>query len=71
MLLPFAGYTQEKEKTDSIGVATMPEDGMIVLDLRAEADSTVGDAHFEYSPDHPEHRIIIKHLEEFLIVNIS
>lgn len=49
-------------KLDSIGVATMLEDGTIALKLRAESGSTVGHSHFEYKPDDPQYKEIREHI---------
>jgi len=51
------------KKTDSIGQATMNQDGTIVLQLRAEGDDgTVGDALFTYPPTHEDYKMILEHL---------
>lgn len=54
----------DEEQTESIGTATMSEDGTIVLMLRAEDEesSTVGDAMFEYPTDHLQYGEILEHL---------
>lgn len=45
------------------GVATMRQDGTIVLTLRAKGgEGTVGDAQFVYPPKHPEYKNILKHI---------
>ena len=57
---------QEKiiEKTESIGIAEIKEDGTIVLKLRAEGPIGIrGDAMFEYTPNHPEYKNILEHIE--------
>lgn len=46
----------------SIGMATMKEDGTIVLNLRAEGPGILGDAQFVYPPSHPEYEKIRSHL---------
>jgi hypothetical protein len=48
-----------------IGIATMREDGTIVLQLRAEDDQGVrmGDASFQYPPTHPRYKEILDHIE--------
>ncbi len=49
--------------TDSIGTATMKEDGTIVLQLRAEApDGTHGSSLFTYGPDDKDYASVLKHL---------
>ena len=63
---PLSGPTQaaeaEKEK-DSIGVATMKDDGTIVLRLRANAPSdAVGEGTLVYPPTHPEYQKILSHI---------
>ena len=50
-------------KQDSIGWATMKEDGTLILDLRAEAKGgVVGHARFVYGPDHPQYAAMIAHV---------
>jgi hypothetical protein len=47
----------------SIGVATMKEDGTIVLDLRAEgAGGVLGDARMTYPPGHAQYADVLRHL---------
>jgi hypothetical protein len=47
----------------NIGVATMTEDGTIVLDLRAEeTDGTIGDARLTYPKTHADYQKILDHL---------
>ncbi len=47
----------------AIGLATMEEDGTIVLQLRAEgAGGELGDALLRYAPGHPQYEGILKHL---------
>ncbi len=47
----------------SIGSATMRENGVIILQLRAEAeDGRVGHGYLEYPPEHPQYNSIIEHL---------
>jgi hypothetical protein len=47
----------------SIGTATMSDDKMIILQLRAEGeDEMLGDARFEYRPDDPMYDEIMKHV---------
>ena len=49
--------------TDSIGSATMKEDGTIVLQLRAEGPNGItGDALLTYPPDHADYRKILDHV---------
>ena len=48
---------------DSIGSASMKDDGTLVLRLRAEAeDGTVGEGYFTYAPDHAEYATILEHV---------
>ena len=50
--------------SDSIGAATMDDDGTLTLQLRAEGPGgIVGDALLVYAPTHPEYAEIKKHLE--------
>lgn len=51
-----------EQKQKSIGVATMKEDGTIVLDLRAEGPDIIGDAQFTYGPEHAEYQNVLAHL---------
>ena len=52
----------EKEK-DSIGVATMKDDGTIVLRLRAKAaNGATGEGTLVYPPTHPEYQNILSHV---------
>jgi hypothetical protein len=51
------------EKLQSIGQATMKEDGTIILRLRAETDDgALGEALFTYSPTDEDYNSILKHL---------
>ncbi len=60
--IPYRGLVSNVK--NSIGVATMRADGIIALQLRAEAeDGSVGDAYFEYLPSDPDYQNIIDHLE--------
>jgi len=46
-----------------IGTARLTDQGVLVLQLRAEApDGTIGDALLQYAPDHPEYSAWIEHL---------
>ena len=47
---------------DSIGSATMNNDGTIVLQLRAESPNAIGDAQLFYPPNHPRYNYILKHI---------
>jgi hypothetical protein len=49
--------------SESIGVATLKDDGTIVLRLRARSPSgALGEALLTYSPDHPRYRDILSHI---------
>lgn len=62
------GGTKQKPESpegqmQSIGAATMKDDGTIVLQLRAEsADGAVGDALITYAPSHAKYASVLKHL---------
>ncbi len=50
-------------QVESIGSATMKEDGTLVLQLRAEGEGgMVGDAYFEYKPDDLRYQETLDHL---------
>jgi hypothetical protein len=54
---------RESPLPESIGAATMLEDGTLVLDLRAEdASGRRGDARRVYRKDHPRYRAVLDHL---------
>lgn len=49
--------------SESIGTATMTDDGTIVLDLRAEGpDGAHGDARLVYPKSHPQYASILEHI---------
>ena len=50
------------QQQGSIGVATMREDGTIVLQLRAEGPGVVGDGTLEYPQSHEQYRYVLDHL---------
>ena len=51
------------KETESIGRATMTEDGTIVLDLRAVSpQGQVGIGRLSYPPSHPQYQEILKHI---------
>lgn len=51
------------DPVESIGIATMDDEGTLHLLLRAEDPSgAVGDAVFEYPPGHEDYQDMIKHL---------
>jgi hypothetical protein len=55
---------ESKEKTEpSIGVATMKDDGTIVLRLRATTtQGSVGETSLVYPPSHPDYQKILAHI---------
>lgn len=60
---PRAQKTKRPHMADSIGTATMNDDGTLVLRLRAEAeDGTVGEGFFTYAPGDPDYESVLKHL---------
>lgn len=59
------GNNQNNQETtpDSIGAATMTDDRVIQLQLRAEGPGgLVGDGFFSYPPDHPRYQEILDHV---------
>jgi hypothetical protein len=53
-----------EEPQGSIGVATMKDDGTIVLRLRAKTPhGGVGEGSLIYPPTHPEYKKILSHIE--------
>lgn len=53
----------QAQTNDSIGSATMTDDGTLILDLRAEdPDGTVGHARFVYGKDDSDYADVLKHL---------
>lgn len=53
---------QEHQDDHPIGTAKMLADGTLVLALRAETESAVGHAEFQYAKDDPEYARILKHI---------
>ena len=54
---------KETKEPESIGRATMKEDGTIILDLKAVGeDGQVGSGRLVYAPSHPEYEKIKKHI---------
>jgi hypothetical protein len=49
-------------ETESIGSATMKDDGSIVLQLRAQSNGAIGDAVFVYRRGDPNYDSILKHI---------
>ena len=47
----------------SIGEASMLQDGTIILQLRAEGESVIGDAMFTFSPDDERYNEILEHIK--------
>jgi len=57
-----ANKTQSKLRS-SIGIATMTEDGTVILQLRSESpDGSIGEAQLVYPKDHKQYSEILKHL---------
>jgi hypothetical protein len=51
------------EQPASIGVATMQQDGTIILQLRAESPGgIIGDSQIRYSPSDPKYQTVLAHL---------
>lgn len=51
------------EANEYIGMATMEDDGTLVLDLRAEEDGgLVGHGRVTYAPDDPHYQEVLDHL---------
>lgn len=61
---PSTESSTQRREPDSIGMATMEQDGTIVLLLRAEevGGTTIGDACLQYPPTHPDYQEILSHL---------
>lgn len=58
-----AAKSGESAEADSIGSATMKDDGTILLQLRAEGPGgMLGDALVVYKPDDPKYQEILDHL---------
>jgi hypothetical protein len=61
--VPNASSEALRPASESIGVATMSDDGVIRLQLRADgANGEVGDALLTYTPDNPDYASVIAHL---------
>jgi hypothetical protein len=57
------GKSEQVSEAESIGSATMKEDGTIVLMLRAEGPGGMtGDALITYKPDDPKYQETLEHL---------
>jgi len=52
----------DSKPKESIGSATMSEDGTIRLMLRATGGGAVGDALVVYAPTHKDYAMVLKHL---------
>lgn len=49
--------------SNSIGIATRKPDGTITLQLRSQdADTMIAEGQFDYPPDHPQYRLIARHV---------
>ncbi|HEY3451045.1 MAG TPA: hypothetical protein VGK67_32105 [Myxococcales bacterium] len=59
---PEKAPAKPEKAPESIGSATMKEDGTIVMMLRATGGGAVGDAMLTYPKSHPEYANILKHL---------
>lgn len=56
-------HSAAPRNSESIGTATMTEDGTLVLDLRAEGpDGAHGDARLVYPKSHPQYASILEHI---------
>lgn len=53
---------QDEKQEQFIGVATMEEDGTIVLRLRAKTGGRMGEGLLTYPPTHPEYKKILSHI---------
>jgi len=52
-----------EDRPASIGMATMAEDGTLIVDIRAESpQGDIGDARFVYPPTHPRYQNVLRHL---------
>lgn len=59
---PGKAPAKQEKAPESIGSATMKDDGTIVMMLRATGGGAVGDAMFAYPKTHPEYGKILEHL---------
>jgi hypothetical protein len=61
---PAAAAPSEKEPPamESIGWATISEDGTITLDLQATGPNAVGEGRLVYAKDHPQYKEIADHV---------
>jgi hypothetical protein len=50
------------DQNQTIGTATMSDDGTIVMDLRATSPGALGDGRILYKPDSPHYQEILRHL---------
>jgi hypothetical protein len=58
---PAAG--KEAKTSNSIGTATLEQDGTLVMQLRAEADGkTIGDSLLRYKPGDPNYQKMLQHV---------
>jgi hypothetical protein len=63
VLLALAWLLISAQAPAPIGVATMAQDGTVVLDLRAEGlGRAVGHGRITYPPAHPDYRAVLDHL---------
>ena len=62
-LSTMAQALEEEKLKDTIGIATMKDDGTIVLRLRAKSPhGTVGEGTLVYPPTHPQYQNILSHI---------
>ena len=61
-LPPQSSPGKQETPAASIGVATMKQDGTIVLQLRAEQPNITGDSLILYPPNDPNYAKILKHI---------
>jgi hypothetical protein len=58
-----AQAVEEQTANEAIGVATMKDDGTIVLRLRAKTpQGGLGEGTFVYPPTHPQYQNILSHI---------
>lgn len=55
--------TRERSLDESIGEATMLDDGTLVLRLRAETGGTIGESVIQYKPGDEYYEYVLRHLE--------
>jgi len=55
--------SMSKDLPESIGQATLTDDGTLELRLRAEEGTLTADAYITYAPDDPNYTAVKQHLE--------